>query len=289
MKGAEPPAGATCTRTLIYEMKTILKYPGAKNRIAHWICEYIPDHKVYLEPYFGSGAVFFNKLPARIETLNDIDGNIVNYFRVIREKPEELIALMKMTPFSRDEYNAAFENLPEDSDVERARKFAVRCWMGIGCSNLYKNGFRSSQQSTSPHVTKEWRMLPERLLLASDRLMNAQIENLPAMELIKRYDTADVFMYVDPPYLHGTRKDHLYKHEMENTEHEELLELLTGHPGKILISGYDNELYNTMLSGWKKAQKKTQAEAGIRRVETIWMNYEVGQMSMNDIGMEVTS
>ena len=265
-------------------MKCVLKYPGAKNRIADWICQYIPHHEVYLEPYFGSGAVFFNKIPAKIETLNDLDGNVVNYFRIIRERPVELISQLEMTPYSREEYYNACVILPEETEIERARKFAVRCWMGFGCSNLYRNGFRSSQQRTSPHTTKEWQELPERLMAASERLKNAQIENLPALELIRRYDTPDVFMYVDPPYLHGTRKNYLYRYEMQDQEHIELLELLAGHPGKVLLSGYDNELYNDMLPGWRKMQKKTQAEAGIPRIETLWMNYEVGQIELH-LGM----
>lgn len=254
-------------------MKCVLKYPGAKNRIAEWICNFIPDHKVYVEPYFGSGAIFFNKIPAKIETLNDLDGNVVNYFRVLREKPEELARMLTLTPFSREEYyNSCIFN-ENDSDVEKARKFAVRCWQGFGSSNLYRNGFRSSQRSTSPHTTKEWRNLPERLIEASERLKNAQIEQLPALEILKRYDTEDVFVYVDPPYLHGTRKNYLYKHEMEDEEHIQLLEMLNKHPGKIMISGYDNELYNDLLKGWSKEEKKTQAEAGIPRTEVIWMNY----------------
>ena len=111
-------------------------------------------------------------------------------------------------------------------------------------------------------------------------MKNAQIENLPAVELIKRYDTPDVFMYVDPPYLHGTRKNYLYRHEMEDSEHIELLGVLAKHPGKVLLSGYDNDLYNDMLPGWNKVEKKTQAEAGIPRIETLWMNYEIGQTEL---------
>lgn len=265
-------------------MKTILKYPGAKNRIANWICEQIPPHEVYLEPYFGSGAVFFNKIPSRIETINDLDKNVVNYFRVIREYPEELAYQLRMTPFGRDEYYTACEILETDSDIERARKFAVRCWQGFGCSNLYRNGFRSSQQSRSPHATKEWNNIPERILAATERLKNAQIENLPALEIIKRYDTADVFMYVDPPYLHGTRKNYLYRHEMEDEEHIQLLKALKNHPGKVLLSGYDNDMYNEMLVGWKKVSKKTQAESGIPRTETLWMNYEENiQMNLFEV------
>lgn len=257
-------------------MKCVLKYPGAKNRIAEWICSYIPEHKVYLEPFFGSGAVFFNKIPARIETINDLDGNVVNYFRVLREKPEELCRALELTPFAREEYRSCIFD-ENDTDVERARKFAVRCWQGFGYSNLYMNGFRSSQSGTSPHTTKEWRALPERLRQASERLQNAQIENLPAMEILERYNTEDIFIYADPPYLHGTRKNYLYKHEMEDNEHIQLLKKLAEHPGKVMISGYDNELYNGILAGWNKEQKKTQAEKGLSRIETIWMNYQINE------------
>ena len=116
-------------------MKCVLKYPGAKNRIVDWICGYIPPHEVYLEPYFGSGAVFFNKIPARIETVNDLDGDVVNYFRVVREHSRELASLLAQTPYSRDEYEKAYEPQDGITDVERARRFAVRCWMGFGCAN----------------------------------------------------------------------------------------------------------------------------------------------------------
>ena len=184
----------------LMKMKQVLKYPGAKNRIAPWIVSHIPRHEVYLEPYFGSGAVLFNKQPARIETVNDIDGNIVNFFKVLRDNQEQLISLLKLTPYARDEYTAAYQNKEEDSEVEQARKFAIRCWMGFGCSNRYQNGFRTSQQMTSPDTTKQWNEFTQTIREASLRLKNVQIENTDAIKLIKRYNTKDVFMYLDPPY-----------------------------------------------------------------------------------------
>lgn len=259
-------------------MKTILKYPGAKNRIAGWICEYIPEHEVYLEPFAGSLAVLFQKERCHIETVNDLDGEVVNFFRILRDQESELERLILLTPFSRREYEKAYELAV--NDIERARRFAVRCWMGFGCGNLYRNGFKTGQQTHSPNPAKGWNQLPETMKLAAERLKGVQIENLPAIELIKRYDTKDVFIYADPPYLHGTRKKYLYKHEMSNADHEKLLHVLTKHPGKVLLSGYDNDLYNDMLIGWKKAQKKTRAETGVPRVETLWMNYEIGQQEL---------
>lgn len=261
-------------------MRCVLKYPGAKNRIANWICEYIPRHDVYLEPYAGSLAVLFNKIPCHIETVNDLDGDVVNYFRVLRDKPDELRRLVGLTPYSREEYEGAYEGA--DNDVERARQFCVRCWMGFGCGNLYKNGFKSGQQASSPNPARAWAGLPEIMEEAARRLQNVQIENMPALELIRRYDTDDVFMYIDPPYLHGTRKNHLYKQEMDDDEHEELLKVIVRHPGKVLLSGYENEMYNDYLSGWRKAHKRTTAEGGLQRTETLWMNYENdGQMEFD--------
>lgn len=187
-------------------MEAVLKYPGAKNRLAEWIISFIPEHRVYLELFFGSGAVFFNKDPAKIETLNDLDGEVYNLFKVIRDRTEEFAKSLEMTPYSREEYENAYKKVSDETELERARKFMVRCWLGMGSSNVYKNGFRSSQQGNSPKTTKHWGELPDRVLLAAERLKHAQIEKLPALELLKRYDTPDVFIYLDPPYLPGTRK-----------------------------------------------------------------------------------
>lgn len=263
-------------------MKSVLKYPGAKNRLAPWICEHIPKHDVYLEPFAGSLGVLLNKQRCHIETVNDIDGEIVNFFRVLRDNMEELSEAVWLTPFSREEYKEAYKQT-EDT-IEKARRFAVKCWMGFGCGNLYQNGFKSGQQTKSPNPAKSWDELPETIKLAAERLKGVQIECLQAVELIKRYNTPDVFIYADPPYLHGTRKNYLYKHEMTDEEHIELLKVLTCHPGKVLISGYDNELYNEILKGWNKVQKNTLAEGGRRRIETMWMNYsnEFEQMSISE-------
>jgi len=263
-------------------MKAKLKYPGAKNRIADWICSYIPEHDVYVEGFGGSLAVFFNKEPSHIETVNDLDSDVYNFFKVLRNNGAELAEAIQLTPYSREEYENAYTDVKNISDIEKARIFSAKCWMGFGCGNLYRNGFRSGQQANSPNCAKQWNDLPEVLREAVSRLKNAQIENLPAIELIERYNTKDVFLYLDPPYLPGTRKTHLYKCEMKRQEHVELLEAIVKHPGKILISGYDNDLYNKYLSGWHKVQKQTQAEGGLKRTETLWMNYSDNQMSIED-------
>ncbi len=248
--------------------------------MAPWIYQYIPiNHKVYLEICAGSLAILLNKPRSHIETVNDLDGEITNFFTILRDRTEELERKIALTPFSRREYERAYDECTDD--IERARRFAVKCWMGFGCGNLYRNGFKSGQQAHSPNPAKAWAELPETLLMAAERLKGVQIENLPAIELIGRYDTEDVFIYADPPYLHGTRKNYLYKHEMSNAEHKELLDALIDHPGKVLISGYDNNLYNTVLSGWNKVQINTRAEGGRKRTETLWMNYDIEEKQMS--------
>jgi len=254
-------------------MKSVLKYPGAKNRLAPWIVSFIPEHSVYLEPFFGSGAVFFNKPKCHIETINDLHGEVVNYFKVLRDKSNELIQVINNTPFSRLEYDLSYTENENDTDIERARKFCIRCWQGFGCANLYHNGFKSGQQTSSPNPARGWDMLADTLEEAAKRLKGTQIECLNANELIKRYDTKDVFIYCDPPYLISTRKQYLYKHEMSDKAHVELLTLLLEHKGKVLLSGYDNDLYNQMLEGWHKEYKSTTAEQGLKRTEVLWMNY----------------
>lgn len=129
-------------------MRAILKYPGAKNRIADWITSQMPKHEVYLELFAGSLAVLFNKDRSHIETVNDIDKDIVNFFSVLRDCPEELKRMIDLTPYSREEYKDAFKKT--DDPLERARRYCVKCWQGFGNSQLYMNGFKSGQQSSSP-------------------------------------------------------------------------------------------------------------------------------------------
>ena len=255
-------------------MKAVLEYPGSKHRLAKWICGHMPPHDVYVEPYAGSLAVFFEKKQSKVETLNDIDSDIVNYFRVIRDKSDELARMMDMTLFAREEYVAAYGDDPGDTDVGRALKFAVKCWQGIGNSNRYKNGWRMSRQAHDHKAgCMKWVDLPDRIAAATVRLKETQIENMPAVEVIRRYDHEKAFMYIDPPYLPDMRKNYLYRHEMTAADHMELLETIKDCKAKIIISGYDNDLYNAVLAGWHKAAKVAQVECGIKKIETIWMNY----------------
>lgn len=265
----------------------ILKYPGSKWRIADAIIELIPEHHSYLEPFFGSGAIFFRKKPSDIETINDLDNNIPNLFRCIREDPEKLARIVALTPYSRFEYERAFGNAEKD-EYQRAVDFLITCWQGHGFrTNKYRVGWKNDVHGREyMYSVRDWCKLPENMLAIADRLKQVQIDNRPAVEIIKRFDFDDVFMYIDPPYVLSTRSGKQYKHEMTDNDHVELLEILKDTKAKVMISGYESAIYNDVLKGWNKQKFCTNAEHGAKRIETVWMNYEINhQMTFGDLGI----
>lgn len=251
----------------------ILHYPGSKWSMASWIINHMPEHKTYLEPFFGSGAVFFNKGKSPIETINDLDSSVVNLFKVIRDYPEELAYKIDFTPLSREEYYKSYDDTDSNADeIELARRFLIRCWQAIGAKTSDRTGWRSLIASNGPDTAKDWGRLPQKILKVADRLKQAQIENQPAEKLIERYKRPDCLIYADPPYVLETRTKRHYKHEMNIEDHINLLNQLNEHPGPVLLSGYDHELYNNKLLGWHKETMDVLAEAGAKRQEILWIN-----------------
>lgn len=251
----------------------ILKYPGAKWRIAKQICNFIDNipHTTYLEPFFGSGAVFFNKKPSAIETINDLDGNVVNLFRVIRERPEELAALAEMTPWARDEYYSSYTKTGDE--LEDARRFLIRCWQAFGVKTSDRTGWCSDIAGRgSMYTLSKWTRLPIGILQVCHRLKNVQIENQAAIKLLERYSSPKVLVYADPPYPLITRSKRMYVCEMTDDEHYQLLNALDQHPGPVLLSSYDNDLYSQRLKGWHKVKRRAWAEHGKVREEILWLN-----------------
>lgn len=250
----------------------ILHYPGSKWSMASWIISHMPEHSTYLEPFFGSGAVFFNKPRSSLETINDLDGNVVNLFKTIRDRRDELIESVVWTPYSREEYEKAY--LRSVDDLEKARRFLVRCWMARWVKTNKKTDWRHvvnwDTRPLSPAT--EWDKLPGKISIIAERLKSVQIEQLDAIKLIKKYKHSNVLIYADPPYLLSTRRTTMYDHEMTDEDHVELLQVLNGHPGPVLLSGYDNEVYNGMLANWHKETMRSHAEAGQIREETLWIN-----------------
>ncbi len=259
-------------------MNAILKYPGAKWRIADWIIENMPTHHSYVEPYFGSGAVFFNKQASNIETINDLDGEVVNFFEVIRDMPEELAAKIHMTPYAR----AVYENVYKEpcnytqSKLDRALKFCIKINMshGFRC-NGQKVGWKNDIQGRErAYVVQIWNKIPEIVMQAAERLRGVQIEQRPALDIIKRFNHPKCLIYCDPPYLLSTRRGKQYNVEMSNREHEELLNALLENKSKIMISGYESDLYNDALKGWRKKTGYSLTQSLRKAKEVIWMNYD---------------
>lgn len=270
-------------------MKTprILHYPGSKWSLAEWIIEHMPPHQTYLEPFFGSGAVFFNKAPSALETINDLDGDVVNLFKIIRDHPEELANTVKWTPYSREEYYNSYQVGAEVDELERARMFLVRCWMARGGKTSDRTGWKHNidvSKAPNNRMPDQWSKVPDRILAVTDRLKRVQIEQQPALQLIERYKNPSVLIYADPPYLLSTRSKRLYKNEMTDADHIELLDALDEHPGPVILSGYDNDLYNIRIKHWRREEKKDLAEMGRIRTEVIWINPvaadQVGQQTI---------
>lgn len=268
-------------------MKSVLRYPGSKWNLASRIVGMIPDHKSYLEPYFGSGAVLFSKNPSPMETINDLDGDVVNLFRMIRTHPDELSTALYLTPYAEEEYNRAYLREETDDDIEKARKMLIRSLQSHGFSTYRKVGWKIDVQGREhSYAVKHWNEVPEIIKQAADRLKQVQIHQTDAIELIKRFNFESVFMYLDPPYMLETRTRKQYHHEMEDEDHEKLLHTIRNSKARIMISGYDSELYNQKLQGWNRYEFNATAEMGLKRKEVIWTNYRDIQMTINDIWPE---
>ena len=257
------------------KINAIIKYPGSKWSIANWIINFFPDHHSYLEPFFGSGAVLFNKSRSHIETINDLDGDVVNLFEWIKKDPERLAREIYYTPYARQVYEESFDRIPGNS-LYKAVNFCIRLEMGHGYrTNGEKVGWKNDvQRRERAYAARHWTELPDRILQAAERLRGVQIERMPAVELIRRFNHPNVLIYADPPYMLETRHGKQYREEMSDQDHVELLETLKIHRGPVLISGYDTDLYNDMLSDWHKEETETHNQVGSRKQEILWMNFE---------------
>ena len=256
-------------------MKAIMKYPGSKWSIAKWIINFFPEHHSYLEPFLGSGAVLFNKPRSNIETVNDLDENVVNLFEWIKKDPERLAHEIYYTPYSRQVYENAFVAVPEDS-LGKAVNFYIRLNMGHGFrTNEKKVGWKIDVQGREKsYASQDWCNLPEKIMQATERLRGVQIENRPAVELIERFNYPNVLIYADPPYMLNTRHGKQYRCEMDDADQNDLLEVLQQHKGPVLLSGYDNDLYNDRLHGWHREETICYSQVCSKKREILWMNFE---------------
>ena len=260
-----------------------LRYHGAKFRLAPWLQQFFPPHRCYTEAFGGAAGVLLKNPRCYAAVYNDLDGSIVNFFRVLRDPTmrAQLVEALHWTPFARDEFLLAYEPLTEGDPVESARRVAIRAAMGFGSAGATKGrtGFRTDttrSYSTAQHV---WVRYPDTLLAIGQRLGGVLIENRPAAEVLRRHDAADTLHYVDPPYLLATRVMNrgrrYYAHELDDHEHIELLDVLRSLKGMVVLSGYPSPLYDELLPGWQRHTTKSPISAArgtVTRDEVVWIN-----------------
>lgn len=259
-----------------------LRYHGAKFRLASWVQQFFPPHRCYVEPFGGAAGVLLQKPRSYAEVYNDLDGDVVNFFRVLRdaEMRERLIEACALTPYARDEFDLAWEVAADP--IERARRLAVRAQMGFGSAGATKGktGFRIDTRRRYGTAQQLWAEYPETLRPAGLRLSGVMIENRPALDIIKQHDAPDALFFVDPPYVHSTRvlgasKAGYYRHEMSDQDHIDLLQCLLEIHGYVVISGYPSDLYREKLAAWEFFETSSRISAGrgtALRTECVWIN-----------------
>lgn len=241
--------------------------------LAPWILEHLPPHRVYVEPFGGAASVLLQKDRSYSEVYNDLDGELCNLFRVVRERGPELREALRLTPFARVEFLASYE--PSGDPLEQARRTVIRSFMGFGSnSHNKKTGFRSNSNRSGTTPALDWRNYPGSLDAIIDRLRGVVIENRHAVDIVRQHDTPETLHYVDPPYCAETRdKGDDYRHEMTTDDHRQLAEVLHGCAGMVVLSGYACDLYDKDLyPDWHRVERVALADGARKRIEVLWIN-----------------
>ncbi len=259
--------------------RPVLRWHGGKWLLAPWIISHFPDHRTYTEAFGGAASVLMRKPRAYSEVYNDLDGEVVNLFRVLQNDvtAARLTKLIYLTPFARAEFELCYE--PTEDPVERARRLIVIAIMGFG-SNAHnpntRTGFRSNSSRSGTTPGHDWASYPTCLSLIVERLRGVVIESRPAVEVIAQHDGPDTLHYVDPPYVHSTRdsaasqKD--YRFEMTDADHRALADVLKGVRGGVVLSGYPSPLYDELYGSWHRIERGALADGARSRVEVLWIN-----------------
>jgi DNA adenine methylase len=252
----------------------VLRYPGAKWSLAALIVEQFQSHYHYIEPFFGSGAVFFSKPRVSHEVINDRNSQVSNMFTVLRDRADDLCWALETTPWSRDEYDQS--HILTGDALEDARRFVVRCWQAHASDLAKKTGWKNRGPSQrAGGMSHRWAKVPAQLQALSFRLKDAEIENRDALEVIARHAGEDCLIYADPPYPQSVRTQTMYANEMSDDDHLALLRALREHPGPVVVSGYANPMYDEALGEWDRiTTKPPKVEKQASRIEVLWVKPE---------------
>lgn len=260
-----------------------LRYHGGKFRLAPWVLSFFPRHRMYVEPFAGAASILMLKDRCTAEIYNDLDSQVVNYFRVMRD-PFKMLALqarLRLTPYAREVFHEAYE--PAVDELDAAYKLVIKSFMGHGSDSATRgcrSGFRCKRPDGRALPCVEFKGWIEHMPELTDRLREVVIENLDARTLIERTDEKDCLFYVDPPYVHSTRsalegrseKSHGYRHEMTDDDHRALATTLHAVKGMVILSGYASALYTELYADWTMYSQEHYAEGGRIRTEVLWLN-----------------
>jgi DNA adenine methylase len=272
-------------------MRPPTQYFGSKGRLAPWIATLLPAHRTYVEPFAGSAAVLFAKPPSPTEVINDLDGDLVLLFRMLRDRGPELARALRLTPYARAELRAADLHTPDLDELERARRVFVRLNLSISRTLGRQRGFAAAYNTNGADHAHKFTSLVDQLEASAARLRRVIIEDRPALEVIAKYGAANAVIYCDPPYLHATRSalakrrgaDYAVEYATE-AEHRELARALHATPAAVLLSGYPSPLYAELYAGWWRVERQvakpsslTSGGRATHATEVIWSNRALPQ------------
>jgi DNA adenine methylase len=257
--------------------RPVMRYPGGKYKLAKWVVSHFPAHETYIELFGGAASVLLRKPRSIGEVYNDLDGDVVNVFRVLRnrEQAAELARLLTLTPYANEEYRLAYESC--DDPIERARRMIFRSFAGHGSDSVTRShaGFRGHRNKESGvTAAQEWANFPREIVTFTERLQGVCIEQREAIKLIPVFDRTDTLFYADPPYLQSTRSSRSVKYrcEMTDNDHVELADVLHQVKGMVIVSGYPSELYDRLYADWRCVQKNHRAQNALKTTECLWLS-----------------
>lgn len=260
--------------------RPIVRYHGGKWKLAPWIIANLPPHRIYVEPFGGGGSVLLRKPRSYAEVYNDMDGEIVNVFRMMRDRGPELHEAIRLTPFSRAEFAASYVACSDP--LEQARRTILRSFQGFGsaaaCGEL--SGFRANSNRPGTTPAHDWANFASATEALIERLRGVVIEQRDGMAVMVHQDGPETLHYVDPPYVHSTRSTKVnhdlarksYKHEMTDQQHATLADGLRKLEGMVVLSGYPSDLYNELYGDWQRVDRVAHADGARARVECLWLN-----------------